>query len=210
MAWPAPMSCAAVESLCGVSLPRITGSTDVEELACGVDGLVLIACRAVRYLVLACDQDEPGGVCVDGARHVRGERDGRDELTGCQCAATVVIGEQNRCHSDGFGDRTGHTPVSEAFGGHHEIHRVRVDSVEPFGHHQRRHTEVRQCGPDLAAGTGVACRPGTYGAGHVGCRKRRVDTRREVALLFVEIELHLVCPLGSRGRPSSRSAMMLR
>ena len=46
-------------------------------------------------------------------------------------------------------------------------------------------------------------------AGHVGGAQCGVDAGREVALLFVEGELHSVFGL-SLGRPSSRSAMMLR
>ena len=86
---------------------------------------------------------------------------------------------------------------------------MRLDAVEPFRHQQRRHAEVGQRRPDLAAGTGVALRPCAHRRWDACRAERRVDARREVALLFVDLEVHF-CPLGSRGRPSSRSAMMLR
>ena len=140
---------------------------------------------------------------------MRRKRDGGDQLTGRERTAAFVVGEQNRCHRDGFGDRAGHTPVPESFGGDHEVDGMRLDAVEPFGYQQRRHAEVGQRRPDLAAGTGVARRPCAHRRGNVGCAERGVDARGEVALLFVDLEVHF-CPLGSRGRPSSRSAMMLR
>ena len=78
-----------LESSCGVGLLRITGSRRVEQLACRVDGLVLIACGAVAHLTVTGDQDQTGRVGVDGPRHVRRERDGGDQLTGRECSRSA-------------------------------------------------------------------------------------------------------------------------
>ena len=56
------------------------------------------------------------------------------ELTGCQRAAALVVGEQNRRHGDRLGDRTRDAPAAEAFGGHHQVDRIGADAVELLGH----------------------------------------------------------------------------
>jgi hypothetical protein len=88
---------------------------------------------------------------------------------------------------------------------------MRLDAVELLGHQQGGHPEVGQLGPDLAAGRGVPGGPGPHRGGHIGGAQRGVDAGGEIALLFVEFEVHLLFPPeASRGNPSSRSAMMLR
>ena len=186
---------------------RITGSGDVEQLSAGVDGFVLLTRGAVTDLAVAGDQDQTRRVGVDCPRHLRRQRDGGDQLTGRQRRAAVVVGKQNRCHRNGFGDRPGHTPAAQPLGGDHEIDGVRLDAVELLRHGQRGDAEVGQLCPHLAAGGGVARGPGPHRGGQIGGGQRRVDAGGEVALLFVQIELHFAF---SRGRPSSRSAMMLR
>ena len=90
---------------------------------------------------------------------------------------------------------------------HHQVDRVRLDAVELLGNHQRGHAQVGQLRPHLAAGCGVAGGPRPHRGGHVGGAERGVDAGREVALLFVESRISFRL---FRGRPSSRSAMMLR
>ena len=138
IAWPAPTSCAAVASTpnskaLAVSAFCASPGRRRRRTACGrVDGLVPVARRAVAHLAVPRDQDQPGGVGVDGPRDVRWQGDGGDQLTGRERTAALVVGQQHRCHRDGFGDRAGHAPVPESFGGDHEVHRVCVDAVEPF------------------------------------------------------------------------------
>lgn len=71
-------------------------------------------------------------------------------------------------------------------------------------------TRVGERGPHLAAVGGVTFGPRPDRGGDVGGAQRGIDARGEIALLIVEFEVHLACPFGSRGRPSNRSAMMLR
>ena len=78
------------------------------------------------------------------------------------------------------------------------------------GHGQRGDAEVGQLLPHLAAGRDIAGRPRAHRAGQVRRAQRGVDAGREVALLFVERKFHFLPPDFSRGRPSSRSEMMLR
>ena len=167
---------------------------------------MLVARPAVAHLAVPGDQNQTGRVGVDGARDMRGESDRGDQLTGCKCTAALVFGQQHRCHRDGFGDRTGNAPVPESFGGDDEVDRMRVDAVEPLRHRQRRHAEVCQRRPDLAAGTGVAGHPRAHRRGNVGRRERSVDARGEVALLFVEIELHCFFPACPRAREADQAA----
>ena len=115
--------------------------------------------RAVTDLSVFGEQDQARGVGVDRARHQRRQRHRRDQLTGRQCGAALVVGEQNRRHRNGFGDRARHVPVAEPLQRHDEVDRVRLDAVELLGHHQRRHAEVGQLRPHLAARARCRRRP---------------------------------------------------
>ena len=80
------------------------------------------------------------------------------------------------------------------------------DPVMFLGHCQRGDAKIGQRRPHLASRRGIAVGPGSYRRRQVGGTQRRVDAGREIALLFVDFEVHLL----SLGRPSNRSAMMLR
>ena len=77
MAWPAPTSCAAFASTPNSKAFAVSAfcaspeAVDVEQLPCGVDGLVLTARAAVAHLTVASNENQPGGVGVDGAWHMR-------------------------------------------------------------------------------------------------------------------------------------------
>ena len=217
IAWPAPTSCAAVASAPNSKARptsaacRLAGCADVEQLSRRVDGLVAVAGGGVADAAVVGEQHQPGEVGVDGARHRGRQRDRGDQFTGRQRGAT---GRRQP-------SKTGATAMDSATGPgthqrpsrlecDHQVHRVGVDAVELLRHRERGDAQVGQRRPDLAAGCGVARGPGAHRAGHVGGAERGVDTGGEVALLFVECEFHLVFPALSLGRPSSRSAMMLR
>ena len=146
---------------------------------------MLLARGAVTDVTVGGHQNQAGGIGVDGARNLRWHRNRRDQLTGRQRGTAVVVGEQNRCHRDGFGDRAGNTPAAEPFRGDHQVDRVCLDAVELLRHRQRGDAEVGQLRPHLAAGCGVALRPRSHRGGQIGGGQRRIDARREVALLFV-------------------------
>ena len=164
---------------------RITGGVDVEQLPTGIDRLMLLACGAVTHGTVGCDQDQAGGIRIQGPRHLRRKRDGGDQLAGGQRRAAVVVGKQNRRHRNGFGDRAGNTPPAEPLGGHHEIDRMRLDAVVALRHRQRGDAEVGQLCPYLAARCGIALGPRPHRGRQIGGGQRRVDTGGEVALLFV-------------------------
>ena len=152
-------------------------------------------------LAVTSQQHEAGGGGVHGARHPWRLRDGGDELTGCQRADPLVVAQQNRSHRNGFDDRAGHTPPAQPLHGHHQIDRMGVDAVELLRDHQRRHTQVGQLGPHLTGGCGVAVSPRPHGGRQVGGTECRVDARREVALLFVDLKIHVDLLSGQAQQP---------
>ena len=172
---------------------------------------MLFARGAVADLPSAGHQNQARGIGVDGARNLWWHCDCRDQLARRQRRAAVVVGEQNRCHGDGFGDRAGYAPPAEPLRGDHQVDRVRLDAVELLRHRQRGDAEVGQLRPHLAAGRRVALGPCPHRGGQIGGPQRRVDAGGEVALLFVSLKIHSrIHLLVSRGSPSRRSAMMLR
>ena len=154
-------------------------------------------------------QHQSGGFGVDGPGHHRRQRHCRDQFTGGQCGRSLVGREQNRRHRNGFGHRAGHAPSAQPFAGDHQIHRMGGQAVELLGHRKRGHTEIGQLIPDLAPRCGVTVGPGPNRGRNIGGAECGVDTGGEIALFGVESEPHDgLAP--SLGRPSSRSAMILR
>ena len=152
-------------------------------------------------------QNQSGGVGVDRARHLRRQCDGGDQLTRRQGCASVVVGEQNRCHCDGFGDRTGDAPPAQPLGGDDEVDGVRLDPSNFSGTISAVTPRSASCAHTLRPGAVSPCAHARTAAGRSAAPERGVDAGGEVALLFVELEPHFAF---SRGRPRSRSAMMLR
>ena len=86
-----------------------------------------------------------------------------------------------------------------------------VQTVELLGHDQRGHAQLGQSRPHFAPRRGVTPGPGTNCARYISCGQCRVDTGREIMLLFIEYESHgFLTPALSLGKPSKRSAMILR
>ena len=217
MAWPAPISWAAVASApnskarCRIGRPgvagRVTsnsrraGSTD----SCGRAGL------GVAHLAVAGQQDQARGVGVDGARHAAAaSRPSRSAhpTPARRCArrrpAESVrrrwIRRRARARPSGRGVRA---PPPGRPGGRSmpSNSSATASAVTP------RSASVAHT---LRPGSGVAVGPGAHRA---RARRRR---RARASMLAAKsrccsssLELHVVS-LGSRGRPSSRSAMMLR
>jgi hypothetical protein len=143
-------------------------------------------------------------------RNRRRHRDGGDEVTGGDLGGPFIAREQNWCHRDGFGNRSGHAPAPQSFTRHHQINRVGSEAVEVLRHGQCGHSQFGQSLPDFASGCGVARCPGPNRTGHIRRGHRRVDTGSEVVLLRIECEPHRFTPALSLGNPSRRSAMILR